>query len=106
MRRRSESPGASMRLSNPERVIDATTGLTKVELVRYYATVSPPMLERLTARPVSLVRAQQVSQAGCFFRSTWTKVPSPGGELPACLPRAMSPCWRCHNTKDSQLPPR
>ena len=48
---------ATLRVSNPERVIDAASGTTKLDLVRYYALVAPLMMEHLRDRPVALVRA-------------------------------------------------
>jgi bifunctional non-homologous end joining protein LigD len=64
----SGGPGSGMRVSNPERVIDQTTGITKLELVRYYATVAPLMLEHLAGRPVSLVRAAEGIGGQIFFQ--------------------------------------
>jgi len=47
----------SVRVTHPERVIDASTGITKIELVRYYGLVGEMMMAHLKGRPVSLVRA-------------------------------------------------
>jgi hypothetical protein len=35
------------RVTNPERVIDPTTGFTKIDLVRYYSLVASLMLARM-----------------------------------------------------------
>ncbi|MET4576541.1 DNA ligase D [Ottowia thiooxydans] len=59
---------ASLRVSNPERVIDVSTGITKIDLVRYYAKVAPLMMEHLKARPVSLVRAPEGVKGELFFQ--------------------------------------
>jgi bifunctional non-homologous end joining protein LigD len=56
------------RLTNPERVIDPSTGLTKLDLARYYGLVAPLLLEHLKARPVSLVRAPGGIQEPLFFQ--------------------------------------
>jgi bifunctional non-homologous end joining protein LigD len=45
-----------VKVSHPERVIDASTGITKLELVRYYESVADWMLPHLKGRPCSLVR--------------------------------------------------
>ena len=45
-----------VKVSHPERVIDASTGVTKLELVRYYESVAEWMLPHLKGRPCSLVR--------------------------------------------------
>ena len=48
---------ATLKVTNPDRVIDSASGTTKIGLVRYYALVAPLMVEHLKGRPVSLVRA-------------------------------------------------
>ncbi|AOB30445.1 ATP-dependent DNA ligase [Bordetella sp. H567] len=60
-----EKPG---RLSNPDRVIDPSTGLTKLDLARYYGLVAPLLLDHLKGRPVSLVRAPGGIQEPLFFQ--------------------------------------
>ncbi|HSV54481.1 MAG TPA: DNA ligase D [Burkholderiaceae bacterium] len=58
----------ALRVTHPERVIDATTGLTKIDLVRYYASVAPLLLEHLKGRPVALVRAPAGIGKETFFQ--------------------------------------
>lgn len=58
----------ALRVTHPERVIDPSTGVTKIDLVRYYATVAPLMLEHLKSRPVSLVRAPAGIEGEKFFQ--------------------------------------
>jgi bifunctional non-homologous end joining protein LigD len=58
----------TLRVSNSERVIDPSTGITKIELVRYYATVAPLMTQHLKGRPVSLVRAPEGVGGELFFQ--------------------------------------
>lgn len=50
-------PGKGLRVTHAERVIDASTGITKIELVRYYGLVVDLMMAHLRGRPVSLLRA-------------------------------------------------
>jgi bifunctional non-homologous end joining protein LigD len=59
---------ASLRVSNPERVVDASTGVTKIELVRYYALVAPLMMEHLRRRPIAMVRAPDGIEGQLFFQ--------------------------------------
>ena len=59
---------ATMKVTNPERVIDARTGSTKLDLIRYYALVGELMMEHLKARPVSLVRAPEGVGGELFFQ--------------------------------------
>ncbi len=57
-----------VKVSNPERVIDATTGITKLDLVSFYAQVADWILPHLKNRPVSLVRAPQGIAGQLFFQ--------------------------------------
>lgn len=59
---------AKFKVSNPERVIDKSTGITKVELVRFYGLVAPLMMEHLKGRPVSLVRAPTGIEGELYFQ--------------------------------------
>lgn len=58
----------SVKVSHPERVIDKSTGITKVELVRYYESIAEWMIPHLKDRPVSLVRAPQGIEGQLFFQ--------------------------------------
>ena len=58
----------SIRISNPDRVVDASTGLTKLALVRYYESVAERILPHLKDRPVSLVRAPEGIAGELFFQ--------------------------------------
>ena len=57
-----------VRISHPERVIDAKSGHTKLDLARYYAGIAPFMLPHLKSRPVSLVRAPEGVGHELFFQ--------------------------------------
>jgi len=78
--------GASMRsvgatavtVTHGERVIDATTGLTKLALVRYYESVAEFMLPHLKGRPCSLVRAPDGISGQQFFQKHGEKIGIPG----------------------------
>ena len=69
---------AKFRVSNPDRVIDPSTGVTKVELVRFYGLVGPLILEHLKNRPVSLVRAPEGITGELFFQKHLDKGEIPG----------------------------
>jgi bifunctional non-homologous end joining protein LigD len=58
----------SLRVTHPERVIDPSTGTTKIELVRYYGLVGDLMMAHLKNRPVSLVRAPSGVDGQLFFQ--------------------------------------
>ncbi|CAN7440321.1 DNA ligase D [Duganella sp. LjRoot269] len=59
---------ASLKVTNPDRVIDKESGVTKIALVRYYALVGALMLPHLKGRPVSLVRAPAGVGGELFFQ--------------------------------------
>lgn len=65
-------------VSNPDRVIDPSTGVTKIELVRFYGLVGPLILEHLKSRPVSLVRAPEGITGELFFQKHLEKGEIPG----------------------------
>jgi bifunctional non-homologous end joining protein LigD len=58
----------SLKVTHPDRVIDAESGTTKIALVRYYALVGQLMLTHLKGRPVSLVRAPAGVGGELFFQ--------------------------------------
>ncbi|RFC35260.1 MAG: ATP-dependent DNA ligase LigD phosphoesterase module [Candidatus Nitrotoga sp. SPKER] len=64
----SPSVKISLKVTHPDRVIDSSTGLTKIDLVRYYSLVTPLILEHLRGRPVSLVRAPAGVTGQLFFQ--------------------------------------
>lgn len=59
---------SSIKVSNPDRVIDTSTGLTKLALVRYYESIAERILPHLQDRPVSLVRAPEGIAGELFFQ--------------------------------------
>ena len=69
---------ARRKVSNAERVIDASTGLTKLDLVRYYESVADWILPHLAKRPVSLVRGPTGVDGELFFQKHGDKLGIPG----------------------------
>ena len=57
-----------VKVSNPDRVIDPSTGLKKLDLVRYYESIAEWMLPHLAGRPVSLVRGPEGVTGELFFQ--------------------------------------
>lgn len=57
-----------LRLTHPDRVIDASSGMTKRDVVEYYAQVSEWILPHLKHRPVALVRAPEGLAGELFFQ--------------------------------------
>jgi bifunctional non-homologous end joining protein LigD len=58
----------SVKVSNPERLIDPSSGLKKLDLVRYYESVAEWMLPHLKGRPVALVRGPTGITGELFFQ--------------------------------------
>jgi len=61
-------PGDQLRVTHGDRVIDPSTGVTKLQLVRFYLLIAPLMVEHLKQRPVSLVRAPGGITGQLFFQ--------------------------------------
>lgn len=59
---------AGQTISSPDRVIDPSSGATKRDLARYYATVAPLVLPHLAQRPVALLRAPDGVAGEKFFQ--------------------------------------
>jgi bifunctional non-homologous end joining protein LigD len=67
-----------IRVSNAERVIDPVSGLTKLDLVRYYESVADWILPHLKRRPCSLVRGPTGVTGELFFQKHDEKISIPG----------------------------
>ncbi|QBE67616.1 DNA ligase D, partial [Pseudoduganella lutea] len=78
----------TLKVTNPDRCIDPVSGMTKIDLVRYYALVSGLMLEHLKGRPLALVRAPAGVGGELFFQKH-----SEVGKLPGVkqLPQELDP---------------
>lgn len=68
----------SIKVSHGDRVIDPSTGLTKLDLVRYYESIAEWILPHLKGRPCSLVRGPQGVDKQLFFQKHGEKIGIPG----------------------------
>ncbi len=59
---------AGVRLTNPDRVLYPETGITKLDLARYYAAIADWALPQLAHRPLSLVRCPTGLGGESFFQ--------------------------------------
>ena len=59
---------AGVKLTSPDRVIYPGQGVTKADLVAYYAVVAERMLPYIENRPLSLLRCPQGRAKYCFFQ--------------------------------------
>jgi len=69
---------AGIKISHGDRVIDPSTGLTKLDLVRYYESVADWILPHLKGRPCSLVRGPTGITGQLFFQKHGEKIGIPG----------------------------
>jgi bifunctional non-homologous end joining protein LigD len=83
-----QSSLAGLKITHPERVIDPSSGATKIDLIRYYALVAPLMMAHLKSRPVSLVRAPDGIKGQLFFQKHFERANMPGVKA---LPQALDP---------------
>ena len=67
-----------VRITHPERVIDASSGTTKMQLAEYYASVADFILPELADRPVALVRAPDGIAGELFFQKNPERLAIPG----------------------------
>jgi len=58
----------NIRLTHPERIVYPSEGITKRQLVEYYADVAEWMLPQIADRPLSLLRCPEGEGGTCFFQ--------------------------------------
>ncbi|WP_028203792.1 DNA ligase D [Paraburkholderia nodosa] len=63
-----EAEVAGVRITHPERVIDAQSGLRKIDLVEYFEAISAWLLPHVQGRPVALARAPKGVGGELFFQ--------------------------------------
>ncbi|WP_321935205.1 DNA ligase D [Paraburkholderia sp. J8-2] len=71
---------AGVRISNPGRVVDVSSGHTKLEVARYYEAIAEWMLPHIHNRPLSIVRAPEGIGGKMFFQKHAERAPIPGVE--------------------------
>lgn len=67
-----------VRITHPDRVIDAVSGTTKMQLAEYYASVAEWIMPQLKDRPVALVRAPDGIAGELFFQKNAERLAIPG----------------------------
>jgi bifunctional non-homologous end joining protein LigD len=67
-----------VRITHPDRIIDASSGTTKMQLAQYYASVAEWILPELKDRPVALVRAPDGIAGELFFQKNAEHLAIPG----------------------------
>lgn len=56
------------KITHPDRVVYQAAGITKQEVVDYFEQMAPHMLPYVHDRPLSILRCQQTTEAGCYFQ--------------------------------------
>ncbi|MBV8115710.1 MAG: non-homologous end-joining DNA ligase, partial [Silvibacterium sp.] len=69
---------APVRLTHPDKVLDAASGLTKRQLADYYWAIASHMLPHIADRPLSLVRCPDGTAHPCFFQKHVNNTLPPG----------------------------
>ncbi len=59
---------APVRLTHPEKILDAPSQLTKQQLADYYWAIAPNMLPHIANRPLTLVRCPDGPEHQCFYQ--------------------------------------
>jgi bifunctional non-homologous end joining protein LigD len=69
---------APVRLTHPDKILDAESKLTKQQLADYYWAIAPYMLPYIANRPLSLVRCPEGIGHPCFFQKHVNQTLPPG----------------------------
>jgi bifunctional non-homologous end joining protein LigD len=85
-KKKSQELAGKIRITHPDRVIDATSGSTKMQLAQYYAGVAQWILPTLKNRPVALVRAPEGISGELFFQKNAERLAIPGIETAEAEP--------------------
>src|SRR5215469_7301263 len=72
------SEHAPIRLTHPDKILDARSQLTKQRLGDYYWAIAPYMLPYVADRPLSLVRCPEGTGHPCFFQKHVNHALPPG----------------------------
>ncbi|QHN04108.1 DNA ligase D [Granulicella sp. WH15] len=69
-------PVSPITFTNPDKILDAETNLTKSKLAEYYWEIAPFILPHIANRPLSLVRCPDGTGHNCFFQKHGNKTVS------------------------------
>jgi bifunctional non-homologous end joining protein LigD len=72
------APLSQTKVTHPERIIDPSSGITKLDLARFYESVAAWMLPHLKDRPVAMVRAPNGIAGELFFQKHAERTGMPG----------------------------
>ena len=60
--------GTDLPITHPEKVLDAASGMTKLDLANYYLAIAEYILPHIADRPLSIVRCPEGTGKQCFFQ--------------------------------------
>jgi bifunctional non-homologous end joining protein LigD len=72
------APKPQVKVTHPQRIVDPASGVTKLDLVRYYESVVEWMLPHLAGRPLAMVRAPTGLSGELFFQKHAERTGMPG----------------------------
>lgn len=73
-----DTAAPAVKVTHPTRVVDAASGATKLDLVRFYERIAPFLLPHLAGRPVALLRAPGGVGGPTFFQKHNERTRLPG----------------------------
>ncbi|HYO25049.1 MAG TPA: DNA ligase D [Lacipirellulaceae bacterium] len=69
---------AGVRISHPDRVLYPESGVTKLDLAKYYESVADWILPHIENRPLTLVRCPEGRSSECFYQKHLSGAPPEG----------------------------
>ncbi|MEO7335271.1 MAG: DNA ligase D, partial [Caldimonas sp.] len=78
LQRVARATASGVKITHGDRIIDSSSGLTKLDLIRYYESVADRILPHLIGRPCSLVRGPTGVEGQLFFQKHSERTAIPG----------------------------
>ncbi len=79
-------------ISHPDKILDESSHLTKLQLVEYYDAVADHLLPHIANRPLSIVRCPEGSGKPCFFQKQIGKgMPAGVDSVPVTVKKGGNP---------------
>ena len=73
-KRTATAGGLPIRLTHPDKILDASSGVTKQGLAEYYLAIAEVMLPFIADRPLTIVRCPDGSGSQCFYQKHKNKM--------------------------------
>ena len=83
---------AGVAISHPDKILDESSHLTKLQLVEYYDAIADHLLPHIANRPLSIVRCPEGSGKPCFFQKQVGKgMPAGVDSVPVTVKKGGNP---------------